>query len=81
MPTKEATTHPTKEAATTHLLCHLPHTVHKLQEDRGAVVVGVFVLPVPHPLSELVSKADPLLLYQHLKATDGAIVWIQHQHG
>lgn len=32
-------------------------------------------------LLELVSKADPLLLHQYLKTTDGAIVGIQHQHG
>ena len=29
---------------------------------------------------ELVSKADPLLLQQHLEAPEGAVVAVQHQH-
>ena len=46
---------------------HLPHTVYELEEHWTPLRVIVSVIPVTNPVTELVTKAQPLLLYQHLQ--------------
>ena len=55
--------------------------VTDLNKDRTPVRIVVLVLPVPNPLTELVTKAQPLLLYQDHEPSEGPVVTVQHQHG
>ena len=34
----------------THLHCHLPHTVHKLQEDWGSLIIFMILVPMTNAL-------------------------------
>ena len=62
------------------LLRDLPDAVDELDKDRAALVVGVIVAPVADSLLELVTKAEPLLGNQNLKALDGSVKRIQQHH-
>lgn len=62
------------------LLLQLPHTVHPLDEDGGAVRVGVTLVAVTYTQLEFVSKRQPLFLDKYFEASERAVVGVQHEH-
>jgi hypothetical protein len=68
---------------------HLPRAVEKLLEDRrdlvllGRVLVAARVAHLVQraPLRKLVAERDPILLDEHLKAGERAVVRVQNELG
>ena len=72
---------------------NLPDAFNELKEDWAPLIVTVLVTSVTDPLTKLVTKAQPLLLYQHLrggenplletylKSVESAKVRIEKDHG
>ena len=56
---------------------NLPHAIDKLEENRGAVSIGMPVIPMANSLSELVPETKPLLLNKNLEPTQSPIVRIE----
>ena len=57
----------------------LPHAVDPLQEDRGALLVGVVRAGMPVPQRELVAERQPGAFHQDREPTLRAVVRVQHQ--
>lgn len=61
------------------LASHLPDTVDELEENRGAIRIGMPVISVTYPLSKLVPKTEPFFFNDNLETTKSTVIRIQEK--